>query len=72
MSSVDNLGTLVPWLLLSCLNFSFGKRGVKKAGGCKVNRFFFINGPYKESLTDEHPSKLEDVRLFCRNTCGLS
>lgn len=27
-------------------------------------QFFFINGPYKESLTDDHPSKLEDVRLF--------
>lgn len=26
-------------------------------------KFFFINGPYKESLTDDHPSKLEDVSL---------
>ena len=71
MSSVDNLGTLVPWLLLSCLNFSFGKRGWKRPG-VQGEPIFFINGPYKESLTDDHPSKLEDVSLFSRNTCGLS
>lgn len=64
MSSVDNLGTLVPWLLLSCFDFSFWIKEGWKRPGVQGEQFFFINGPYKESLTDDHPSKLEDVRLF--------